>query len=1063
MSMGAYSLPRTARVGVAPSGADAGAGADADADADADAGAEAPGKGEHESEGADEGNFEDEDEDDVLISSDEEESGRRARTSQSASATVDANADSDADANTTSTSTSTSTTSNHPNFLKISVKSSDMKRRLLAATKTHSNSSVNSGVNSTSLNSTSLNSSNHSANHSATTKPFLLTSQRKKQEQRDKRRSSILKSLDILGGEPVDEEDQVDYLALSLHKASLRVGHSHSQGDAAAERKGKGKVKGKGKLRPRNTTKSTTMTTRTDTTPDTSYSTTDLPATSTASASASATANTSRRRVSCPPSASTATAAAAISNDPTSAPIAPKGRYLRRGSVTKYQPQANVDGMQPTPTPTPTPAANSWANSTSVSPQQQYSNGQTPPSPQPLPTPQEEIDYYGYASDSYGYGSDTNHEAQSHRQHHSSSASTTSAPPLTSLNQTTQTTQRTGRYLRRGSVTRYKLQPEVNSMQASSHSMADDSDYASDTNTGELDYGYNTDDAASVASMPPLSSSALHESHQYHKPRRQRYQRRCSVTKFSLQTNTNSNGDTTIQATATAAVAAAKNDAYNSSDIDSEDDNDDDKTSSTHRGTLNLPVPKPTDDTYSENLEDSGRFLRRSIRVPDDSDSETDSDQDDDGMQSKRPPRQGLDSKCPPLSRDFSTSAVDNKKIIAQRKKEPATMNMNMNIKINIKPHARRKNELEDDSGHVRKRNLLNNSDHGGMPRRSLNTSTTTLEDDSGHIKKAWYKELLPNRRDSMSSVDSDENSEAEFGDDSVVSDSHSQLHRPSKPTYTKSPPKLPPQTAPPSLSSFLSSNQGGQPFSNAKTTIDGDTSICSSYLDDNASINDDLGRPSRRSKMRGRRTSIVGVPAGGDRVTSSAIDDASSYAGSHDEGEQEGETSTHSHGSRRRSMRARRTSIVGVPSGGDSVASSVMDDVALYAGSDDDTTSPSKRTKMRARRSSIVGIPGAEKPVVVASQSPPPPAKEAKREGMTKKTSYKKKDPTSTKKSKNSGEIKTKKSRSSAADSSPTKKKRTVRGCLKTSSLAQGTNPDQKQVRFGHLLIKEYPIILGE
>ena len=246
---------------------------------------------------------------------------------------------------------------------------------------------------------------------------------------------------------------------------------------------------------------------------------------------------------------------------------------------------------------------------------------------------------------------------------------------------------------------------------------------------------------------------------------------------------------------------------------------------------------------------------------------------------------------------------------------------------------------------------------------------------------------------------------------------------------------------------------------------------------------------------MRVRRTSIVGVPAAASASASAALagdggdkgadvqsinDISSSCTGfnrnDHEEQQQQqldGDDSNHSHGSRRSMMRARRTSIVGVPAaaaaaagaagdGGETITnSSIPNDISSQAGSDDDDieTTFSRRTeRRRVRRTSIVGISGGAIVDVSLSHS----ARRMEGQGTVK--------PVKSHKSHNGAKtssvtINHSKSRASTVRSSSlsaSEKNGAARGCLKASSLLErGKIP--KCVRFGHLVIQEFPIILGE
>lgn len=894
----------------------------------------------------------------------------------------------------------------HSSFLSIPVKNTDLKEKLLVRRNTvgHLGSGATTGV---------------TAGAGAGVLP-ILHSQRKKQEQRERRRSSVLQSLAMLDVMGEDDSDSNTY--------NKNCGASRSDSNRAAHADAEAEL--------------------------------ELHA---------------------------ETAAMQLSR--------PQGRYLRRGSVTKHRLQPDVSAIQPTPTATPTRSR----------------------------TPQDEIDYYGYASDSYGYTSDTNdshshaHALKSNRLQQKNkdsrrssllSSEMTPSDALQHAQTPPITTQRT-RYPRRGSVTRHKLQAEVDSMQPTSHHHADENDYGSDLDYGynddnasvasmpplsssatlssdalpprqrysrrgsvtkfsldqylqkpdtgagrpkgqdktnrsglEMDYGYNddnasvvslpplsssasfssdalptrqrylrrgsvtkfsldqymqksetgtaglrgqeeasrrtgadsgySDDNASIVSMPPLSSSASFSSDAL--PPRQRYLRRGSVTKFSLnQSHKPSNntgdlqpdyGDTTQQTSAckvaTAAVPSKTN--FAAVNIDGEEDSDSDID--------DRRKPKLGDDDYSENLEDSGRFARRSIHIS--------SDGDDEQLPNI------ADSKRPPLPRALSGTSNKQSKV----KKKPT-------------PSKHPKNELEDDSDHTKKRMTTEQEFHP----RPTNNLKKALEDDSGHIKKSWYSQPAASRRDSVSSIDS-ESSDAEFGLEIVEPQP--------KP---RSPPKLPPSMR---NTVGTATQQVSPPHSrascDAKTTIDGNIST----------------------------------------MSSSSLDDLSSHTGLSDD-EDEVHNPSQAFQSKKRQLRARRSSIVGIPSNDSGYSS--LDEISSHL--DEEADAP-KKTKMRARRSSIVGIPSVDPSVSPNNPGEAPMSTKPTLSGHGETVKNKKKVTTKT-------STKTKKASMSHSKARPDEIITMVgaantttngrRGCMKSDNAVRLP----KKVRFGHLVITEFPIILGE
>ncbi len=593
----------------------------------------------------------------------------------------------------------------------------------------------------------------------------------------------------------------------------------------------------------------------------------------------------------------------------------PRQRYLRRGSVTKFSLDHHL---------------------------QKHSNDTGALQGDNHKKTNSDVDY--------GYNDDNDN------------ASVVSMPPLSSsASFSTNPLPPRQRYLRRGSVTKFSLDHHL--QKHSNDTGALQGDNHKKTNS-DVDYGYNDDndnDNASVVSMPPLSSSAAFSSDSL--PPRQRYPRRGSVTKFSLDQcdrTANSRGDLQpdqdkiahkTRPLTTAAMAAQSSD----SDSDTES------------------KPKPGDDDYSDNLENSGRFSKRSISISLDGED-------------FQPPL-SADSKRPPLPRAHSTSS---------------TMQHKPKTRHTTPKHS--KNELEDDSNHIKKRMASNQ----GFPSQLTNNLKTTLEVDSGHVQKSSKSQKSALRRDSASSLDS-ENSDAEFGSEMVESQ-----------PKARSPPKLPPSTLkidgpipPKSVSSTKK-----KALSNIKTTIDGHIANMSS---------------------------------------SSSFDDLSSHTNVSDD--EEGNISIQSVDSKKGRLRARRCSIVGIPSSDSGYSS--LDDCSSHA--DEDTP---QKIKMRGRRASIVGIPTID-PVSPSSDTPDTegehltnsklPSSSENEETTKPKKKLSSKTKTTTKTKKTSATRQKPKTEANTGTISSTLIGR--RGCMK----ADDSPRMPKKVRFGHLVITEFPIILGE
>lgn len=294
-----------------------------------------------------------------------------------------------------------------------------------------------------------------------------------------------------------------------------------------------------------------------------------------------------------------------------------------------------------------------------------------------------------------------------------------------------------------------------------------------DTNVDD-DSVRDDDDDASVVSMPPTTPASAN-SNSITTPRTRAPRRGGFALNAAIPSTLPYATPASIPLVATTSSASYPTNADQDGDSTSQKD------------------PQPGDDNYSTNLQDSGRYGRRSISISDDEDN----DHAEDEVKKKpalpsmliRKLSKTMDSsgharrrwsndKQPPVSEGFesntSVSALrrwsNGKQVISVDSSQPTLIGhswhagrrrSNEKQPLSTASSSIKSHPLENNSGHVRK---LSSS-----PSKALKKQP--LEEDSGHIRKPWYqRQVHDQQQQGTDDEDSDVNdsSDDEFAGESA-------------------------------------------------------------------------------------------------------------------------------------------------------------------------------------------------------------------------------------------------------------------------------------------------------